>query len=213
MKFQRCLMFTGVFILGAFLQGCGDDEDSLSLESSQLIQDVRLTNYELQNSKWDLEVNYFEGSEGRFSKSDNFKNGRSKDKIQRVLDGGRFFIVTNEVKADRVVISPEGGVQDSQSTSQELTGCRLEGSSEMKGSATHLRLNIEWTLRAKLNGDGCANLQDLKNQFGAFLNAEVARLNLKAGKDLFASLEQPLEQAQSFTLRLRLKGEINPKAL
>lgn len=200
-------------ILAVALTSCGDDENTKSLESTQLIQDVRQTNYELKEARWELSVSYFDGGDGNFSKKEIFKNGRSKDKVQRVLDGGKFFIVTNDIKAERVVISPDGKLEDSQSVSQELTGCKLSGSSEMSGEASHIRIDMDWRLKAELSGAGCANLAELKTQFGNFLDAEVGRLNLKAGSDLFVSLEQPLSEVRSLTLKLKLKGEINPEAL
>jgi len=192
---------------------CGDDDGGSRLRDTQLVQDVRLTQYELQESSWSLNVSYFDGGKEKLSKTNSFVAGKSKDKIERVLDSGKFFLVTNGVKAEKIVISPDGELEDSQSVEQRLTGCELVGESEISGKSTHLELELDWTLNAQLKGDGCSTNTDMKRQYVAFIDGEVARLNLKSAADLFVSMEQAREEASSISLKLSIRGEINPEAL
>lgn len=207
--------FSGLGLLAissAVLLSCGDDNPPAEASEDFLVQDVRYLKYQLQTAKWELEVRYFNSAHEKIMKEIQFKGPESKDVIERILEGGRFLLVTNGVKAPSVVITPEGNLEDHSNAKQELTGCKLEGKSEISGKASHLKLEMNWQLEAKLDGGGCKDLQKLKDDFNGFVTTETARLNLKSASDLFKALDQDYNSISSLKLKLKINGETDPEA-
>ena len=205
MSFQKAI---AVFGLSSFLlAGCGDHDVRSAIERAELIQDVRLITYSLRSAEWFVDVGYEEGSTESLQKRSQFRDSQSKDRIQRVLDEGRFLLVANDQRLS-VALNPQGRFKDVRDFSQNFAdGCRVEGGAVLEGEATHLEVRMVWNWNARLVGEGCP--QSAQSQFGEFVEAELKRLNLKSATDLLTGLDQAVESSQSISMRLKLFGEIN----
>ncbi len=204
---QKWIVSIGCLIA---LAACGDDnQKSGAPGENQLVQDIRQTDYALKNASWKVTIVYEDGSSETLVKQTAYRDGKSKDHVQRILDSGQFYIFTNDVKAERITITPEGNLKDDQSTIQRLPGCNLSGRSQMSGRATHAQLQLNWNLNAQLDGGGCETVTSLKEQFQQFIESEVTRLNLRSGQDLLKAMEQNLQSARRVTLELSINGEMN----
>jgi hypothetical protein len=192
--------------------GCGDESKLDRLAGSELLQDVRLTQYHIRKAKWNIEARYGENNDSldKLSKEVNFPKNMAKDNVKRVFEDGRFFVVVNDQKA-QINIAPDGAMRYEQKTEQSVSGCSLFGESHISGQADHLRIRMNWKLQGRLNGKGCPT--EIRTHFSEFIYAELERLNLTVAGDLLAGLDQEVGQAQELKLDLSLEGEIDPDDL
>lgn len=198
-----------VTLLGVSLSmsGCGDHDVRSAIERAELIQDVRLIDYSLKSANWTVNVDDGIGNVESLEKRSRFQKSQSKDKVQRVFDEGRFLLMTNDRRLN-VTMNPEGRFKEVRDFSQDFAdGCRVQGGATLQGEATHLRLDLSWEWNAKLLGDGCP--ESAQNQFGEFVQAELARLNLRSASDLLVGLDQGVQRTRSISMKLKLLGEID----
>ena len=105
-------------------------------------------------------------------------------------------------------MNPEGKFKEVRDFSQNFSdGCQVQGGAVLQGRATHLELELTWDWTAHLVGAGCP--QSAQDQFGEFVEAELARLNLKSASDLLIGLDQEVRSSRRVSMKLKLSGQIN----
>ncbi len=205
MKLGRLSFWISVCSLGTV--GCGDHDIRSAVERAELIQDVRLINYALKSAEWNIEVGFDSGSTESLQKKSQFRDEQWKDSIQRIFDEGRFLLVANDQRL-KVAMNPEGKFKEVRDFSQNFSdGCKVQGGAVLQGRATHLDLELTWDWTANLVGSGCP--QSAQSQFGEFVEAELARLNLKSASDLLIGLDQEVRSSRRVSMRLKLSGQVN----
>lgn len=191
--------------LGLALSGCGGD-DGGSVRGRELNQDVRLVEYDLKVQTVDVEVVYASGKVKRLHEDTTSPSGDARDKMQRIIDSGRFTLVVNDKNAS-VDIGPDGRIESRSNPSAQTGDCRFNGLSIVTGESTHAHLLLDITIQSVLEGRDCTATS--RDHAVDFQDGELAKFNLQSIQALLDA-DQTRDQATRVLLRVHVEGENRP---
>jgi hypothetical protein len=189
-------------MMSLFLVSCGAGDGSL--KGKELAQGVDLVIYTLDRADLEVAVEYFSGSREEGRKTIHYGDGDAQDDVRKILDKDRFVLVMNDQKAT-IDISPDNGEMNYQGNIHNaVKGCRLDGTSRLRGNASHSKFDLSWEMNVELRGDGCTD--NMKDQYFGFYEAEVNKLNMHSVRDLFESLDHDMGDSRKIRVKLRIIG-------
>jgi len=201
MHFRNFGFLSLAFICG--LSACGySSSDDSSREFGKAIDQV---NYSLSSTKLRIMLGAGSGTIQDLNSNINYLPNKSKDKILRRIDGSNFKLQVNGTDA-LIPVSSRENISHEQQFSENFQSCRLIGTSKVEGAATSLRLNLNWNLFLKLEGDSC---DAFVPKYQAILQSELARFNLTVVKDVLNSTDLTVEDQREININLDLSGESN----
>jgi hypothetical protein len=186
------------------LAGCGDDKPR-SRSNREFGKGIDQIVYTLGRAELSINIGDASGISEHLQRTVDYIPNKSKDKIERVIDGSNFKLKINGIDA-LVPVSSQENIDHERAPSEDSPACKLSGLSKVVGEATSLDLRFNWNLKLRLEGSNC----DLFiPKYQAFLTAELGRFNLSVVKSLLDSSDLAIDDQRQIELNLTMSGESN----
>lgn len=199
MKLIRQLGLLGISLSLASCGSSGDDNSG-----KEFSQNVDRVPYSLKQVNLSIDVGSKEDAKANSLQKNIGEFGKAQDDILRLIKGSSFVLNINS-KESSLQVSSAGNINYLQKVGKESPGCSLNGTSQVSGFSSSLKLELNWDLQLALTGDACdaAMIAD----YFKFQNDELDVFHLNSVNALLASADLPKDSQRSLHLQLKVSGD------